>query len=176
MAHEKTLVKFKGAAMYAQVHPGQERGPHPDAIADAKAKGLDITKDRHYEILVECSEDLFKRLKANKIPAATTLKEFEGDDKKYIKLKSTKIRGDYVFEDVLVTNADGEIIEDLIGNGSVVEAVAELAPIKGRSGNALRLKSVKVLSLVEYVPPVVNAVYLNDDTSTTTKATKKDIF
>lgn len=37
-----------------------------------------------------------------------------------------------------------------IGNGSEVVVIAELAPIKGRKGCALRLKLVQVLNLVPY--------------------------
>ncbi len=140
---DNQLVTLKGLCKYAKLYPGQECSPHPDAVTEA------TKNDKHYEVLVECSEELFKKLKKAGIPAGTTLKEFEGEETTYIKLKSTQKRGDWVFPAPVVADANGNPFEQLIGNGSRVVAIAELAPIKGRSGKVLRLKKVQV---VEHVP------------------------
>lgn len=141
---DNQIVQFKGECKYSKLYPGQECSPHPDAVTEVNKN------DRHYEILVECSEELFKKLKKAGIPAGTTLKEFEGEDKTYIKLKSTQKRGEWTFPAPVVADADGNPFEELIGNGSKVTAIAELAPIKGRSGKVLRLKKVQVTEHVPY--------------------------
>jgi hypothetical protein len=148
MSESNPIVKFKGLCKYAQVYPGQERAPHPDSILPDKSNA----EDKHFEILVECSEELFKKLKKAGIPAGTTLKEFEDEKEKYIKLKSTQKRREWTFEPPTVTNESDEPFTDLIGNGSTIEAYAELAPIKGRSGKVLRLKKIKVLEHITYEP------------------------
>jgi hypothetical protein len=56
----------------------------------------------------------------------------------------------------LVINEDGNEMDDLIGNGSVVQVKIDTykvanGPMKGKSGH--RLEAVKVLELVSYEPP-----------------------
>lgn len=148
MTVETSVVVFKGLCKYAQVYPGQERAPHPDSIKEDQSN----KDDRHFELLVECSEDLFKKLKKAGIPSGTTLKEFEGEDIKYIKLKSTQKRGEWVFSPPIVTDESGKPFTDLIGNGSKIIATTELAPIKNRSGKVLRLKKVTILEHIPYEP------------------------
>ncbi len=144
MSTETQLVTFKGQCKYSKLYAGQECSPHPDAITEANKN------DKHFEILVECSEELFKKLKKAGIPAGTTLKEFEGEDITYIKLKSTYKRGEWTFPLPTVVDASGDAFEELIGNGSRVVATVELAPIKGRSGKVLRLKKVQVTDHIPY--------------------------
>ena len=171
MSREVQMVKFKGLCKYAKLYPGQEQSPHPEAVKEAAKKGYDNSGDRHYSVSVECSEELFKKLKKAGIPPATTLKEYEPGDKGYVNgdenrgyitLRASKVRGEWVFEDPEVTK-DGEAFDQAIGNGSVVEAEAELAPIKGRSGKALRLKKVTVLEHVPYEVQEKEVTYLNDE-------------
>lgn len=55
-----------------------------------------------------------------------------------------------------VKDADGEVINDLIGNGSTVEVLINVytvgaGPMKGKKGH--RLEAVKVLNLIKYEPP-----------------------
>lgn len=138
-------VKFKGKCAWAKVQPGQEVAP------------FKITKynkdDRHYEILVECSKDKFNKLLKAGIDDRTKLKTSEelkvDGDSTYIKLRATKVRDDMVFEDPKVVNEDGLPIANQIGNGSDIEAIAQLAETKD-GGKVLRLKEIKVINLVDY--------------------------
>src|SRR5260221_215389 len=177
-------VKFKGKCMYAQVYPGQERAPHPDQIKEKP----ETADDRTYEISVECSEDLYKKLRKAGISAMQTLKEY--DDQPgvtYIKVKGThtkrwtdKESGEsklYRFSDPEVTDSDDNLLttNNLIGNGSTVEVLADLVGFKGRPVKALRLKSVKVLEHVHYErPEVTGEVVLEESTLTDTKYKKKE--
>lgn len=150
---QKVHVTFKGKCKWAQVYPGQERAPF---------ETTEQTKnDRNYEITVECSRELFDRLKKAGIPRLTELREDEETGLTYIKLKASKVKGDLVFRDPVVIDKDGLVITDKIGNGSDVEVIAELAPIKGRNGKALRLKQVKVVNLVPYEDKEVEVIDFN---------------
>lgn len=162
---EKQHVRFTGELRYAQVYPGQERGPHPDSLT------TENKNDKHYELLVECSTDLFTKLKKAGIPAGTTLKSFDDTDKQFIKLKASKTKGDIVFSDPIVTDATGNTLTDLIGNGSTGIVTAELAPIKGRSGKVLRLKTVQVTSLVKYEKAETTLNVVLEDTASSTTGT-----
>lgn len=151
---EKQLVKFEGECLYAQVYPGQERAPHPDAIKEKP----ETADDRHYSIQVECSDDLYKKLRKAGISPMQELKEIDG--KGYLRIKGThtksyidKKSGERVttrFEDPIVTDIKGNPFTSLIGNGSKVQVVAELASFPGKTLKALRLQSVKVLEHVTY--------------------------
>ena len=148
---KKRLVKFIGKCLYAQVYPGQERAAHPEAIK----KDPHIAEDKHYQITVECSKSLYEKLLYAGISRMTILKEFEGDT--YLTIKGSKQRKDkntnqmYIFPDPIVLDIDDLPMapDILIGNGSYVEVIAELADVN--HFKALRLHKVKVLNLIPYV-------------------------
>ena len=156
MSDKKQLVEFKGECLYAQVYPGQERAPHPDAVGEKP----EIADDRTYSIQVECSEELYKKLRKAGISPMQELKDIDG--KNYIRIKGThtkvwvdKKTGEVNktrFTDPVVTDANGDklTIDTLIGNGSTVKVVAELVGFPGKSLKALRLKEVCVLELIPY--------------------------
>lgn len=151
---EKQLVKFEGASLYAQVYPGQERAPHPDAVKEKP----DTVNDRTYSIQVECSEELYKKLRKAGISPMQELKEIDG--KNYIRIKGThtktyadKKTGELItsrFSDPEVVDGDDNEFTALIGNGSKVQVVAELVGFPGKTLKALRLQKVKVLEHVPY--------------------------
>ena len=156
---DKRLVIFEGACLYAQVYAGQERAPHPDAVSKDPA----TANDRHYSIQVECSEDLYKKLRKAGISPMQELKEVEG--KNYIRIKGTHTKT-YVekttgspkttrFNDPEVVDVDGNKLDinTLIGNGSKVRVTAELASFTGKTLKVLRLNKVEVLELVPYIKP-----------------------
>jgi len=161
---EKQLVKFEGASLYAQVYPGQERAPHPDAVKEKP----DTANDRTYSIQVECSEELYKKLRKAGISPMQELKEIDG--KNYIRIKGThtktyadKKTGELItsrFSDPEVVDADDNEFTALIGNGSKVQVIAELVGFPGKTLKALRLQKVKVLEHVPYEKPE------SDDTTT----------
>lgn len=178
---KKRLVKFVGKCMYAQVYPGQERAPHPDAVK----KDPHTANDRHYAITVECSEELYKKLIAAGVSRMVLLKEVE--DSKYITIKGSKNRTDkatgevYNFSDPIIVDVDEQPmdISTLIGNGSQVEVIAELADVN--HFKALRLQKVKVLNLVEYHKNVVEGEIeleeiVNKVDNNSTKVDKNESF
>lgn len=151
MASEKVV--FEGIALYANVPPRPAK------------KGYE-TEDTSYSILVECTKERLKELKAKGAPALTQVKTYpedfvskdgkapadlpEANGKSFIRVKATKTKGELVFKDIPVVDEYGDILDSNIGNGSKVVVVASLDPIKGRPGKALRLKGVQVVDLVEY--------------------------
>ncbi len=165
---DKKLVEFEGVCLYAYVHPGQERGPHPDALAKKTAH----ESDRSYSITVECSATLHKKLLKLGISPMQTLKDRdvfkEKDlgvvgDKTFITIRGTntktyvdKTTGELIktrFADPKVVDANTGLSLDsgtLIGDGSQVKVTAELAST-GASRKVLRLTKVEVQKLVPYV-------------------------
>lgn len=146
------VVIFTGKCRYAQIYPGQERGPHPDKIKqDPSTAG-----NRSFMIDVECSQDLFDSLIKAGMSTLKSLKEVEGVT--YIRVEGTerrlnKVTGEMmIFQPpIVIDGATNEPLDinTLIGNGSIVAVTAELADTK--PVRALRLKRVTVLKLVPYV-------------------------
>ncbi len=139
MINEK--MTFKGKIRWASVPPNAARPPF-----EIDANEPDNCS---YSIEIECSKALFDELLKKGIPRLTSLKTDE-DGTTYIRLKSSKIKGKYNFPDPTVIDAAGTKLESKIGNGSEGIVIAELAPIKGRKGSALRLKSVMVTKLIAF--------------------------
>lgn len=144
------LVTIKGKCNWAMVHPGQERAPHPDAVA----KGADPS-DRSYAITVECSQSQFRELQKKGLNPMHQLKfkeEADGTETTWLTIKATKkkttAKGSWVFEDPKVVDAGGNKITKEIGNGSDVIVTASLEDAGTKK--ALRLKAVQVVNLVEY--------------------------
>jgi hypothetical protein len=134
-------VTFKGKVRWASVPPNPARKPYE----------IDSSEPDNcsYSIEVECSKEQFKDLQKKGIPRLTSLREDE-DGTTYIRLKSSKIKGKYTFPDPTVIDVNGEKLEKKIANGSEAIVKAELAPIKGRKGVALRLRAVMVTKLIEF--------------------------
>lgn len=173
---DKELVVFKGLSMSARVYPGQEIAPHPDKIKQGKAN----PDDRAHSITVECSQDLYNKLKKMKLSAMIALKEFEDQPgKTYIKIPRTKLKywtdpktnesKTIDFGNPEVTDANGVslTIDTLIGNGSTVEVQAYLLSYPNSPSRGLSLKSVKVLNLVPYIKPEVHEEVVLEETSST---------
>jgi hypothetical protein len=139
---EKVPVKFKGELKYANVPPRPARKPQ-----EVDPKEPDNTS---YSVLVECTKEKFKELQKAGIPALTKLHEDEETGKTFIRVKGTKVKGDLVFKDPDVVDKYKRPITESIGNGSQGIVIAELSPIKGRKGKALRLVGVQVLDLIPY--------------------------
>lgn len=135
-------VKFKGSVRWASVPPNSPRKPFE----------IDPTQPENtsYSIEVECDEVVFKDLLKKGIPRTTELRTDEETGKSYIRLKSNKVKGDYVFADPIVKNSAGETLTQKIGNGSEAIVIADLVPLKTRKGSVLRLKAVQVLKLIPY--------------------------
>ena len=139
MSNEK--VTFKGKIRWASVPPNAARKPF-----EIDANEPDNTS---YSIEVECSKAQFDDLLKKGIPRLTTLREGE-DGTTYIRLKSSKVKGKYTFPDPKVVDATGADLGQKIGNGSEGLVTAEVTPIKGRKGVALRLRTVMVTNLVSF--------------------------
>ena len=135
-------VTFKGKVRWASVPPNPARKPfeidtnEPDNCA--------------YSIEVECSKEQFEELKKKGIPRLTELKTDEEDGKTYIRLRSSKIKGQYTFPDPTVVDINGQKLEKKIANGSEALVKAELGTLKGRKGVVLRLRTVMVTKLIEF--------------------------
>lgn len=134
-------VTFNGKVRWASVPPNAPRKPfeiNPDSPEDSS-----------YSIEVECSKTQFEELKAKGIPRLTELRT-DDNGETYIRLRATKIRGKYTFPDPAVVDSNGNPLGKKIANGSEALVKAEIAPIKGRKGVALRLKAVMVTKLIEF--------------------------
>jgi len=144
---DKQTVKLKGKCEYANVLPGQERTPHPEAIK----KGAASANDRHYQITVECSEQDFRAIKKAGLNGMHNLK-YKDDDTTFITIKGTqyKEKGNMTFPAPSVTDEEGNAFTQNIGNGSVVIVEASLE--KAGDTKALRLKGVQVLEHIPYEP------------------------
>lgn len=140
--NKKVAVKFKGELRYANLppRPAQKKyEPKPEEVNDTS-----------YSVLVECPKEKFKELQKAGIPALTKLVEDEETGKTFLRIRATKQKGDMVFKDPDVVNKYDQPITESIGNGSTGIVIAELSPIKGRKGKALRLVGVQVLNLIPY--------------------------
>lgn len=134
-------VTFKGKIRWASVPPNEARKPFEVSESEPD--------NTSYSIEVECSRAQFDELMKKGIPRLTSLRDSE-DGTTYIRLKSSKIKGKYTFPDPVVVDVKGNKLESKIANGSEGVVIAELAPIKGRKGCALRLKSVMVTNLITF--------------------------
>jgi len=139
MNNEK--ITFKGKVRWASVLPGQARKPFE----------IDTNEPDNcsYSIEVECSKAQFDDLKKKGIPRLTELREDENGTT-YIRLRSSKIKGKYTFPDPAVVDSNGAPITNKIANGSEGLVTAELAPIKGRKGTVLRLRTVLITNLISF--------------------------
>ena len=139
---KKVPVKFKGELRYANLPPRPAQKPFE----------VDPTQPNNssYSVLVECDKAKFKELQKAGIPALTKLVEDEETGKTFIRIRATKIKGDMEFKDPDVQDKYGKPVTVSIGNGSEGIVIAELAPIKGRKGKALRLIGVQVTNLIPY--------------------------
>jgi hypothetical protein len=147
----------------------------------------DHANDSSYSIMIECDAATFRELKAKKIPPGTILHDdIDKDgvllsDKTYLRVRSSKVKGEYTFPDPIVKNADGTNVTQNIGNGSKVQVAIEIAPNKAKGGSVLRLKGVKVLELVEWIDTnsgsadTMDALGLVEPAPTSTAAAE-DIF
>ena len=138
----KVPVTFKGLCRWANVPPQKAKAPYQLNPEEPNNCG--------YSIEVECSDEQFAALKKAGIPKLTEHREDEKTGLKYIRVKSSKVKGEFEFDDPVVVDKYKRPLTENIGNGSEVIVVAELAPIKGRKGSALRLKLVQVLNLIPY--------------------------
>ncbi len=139
---KKVAVKFKGELKYANLPPRpaqKKHEPKPEEINDTS-----------YSVLVECPKEKFKELQKAGIPKLTELKVDEETGKTFIRIRATKRKGDLIFDDPQVIDKYKQPVTESIGNGSTGIVIAELSPIKGRTGKALRLIGVQVLDLVPY--------------------------
>jgi len=134
-------VTLKGKIRWANVPPNAPKKPFE--IDPARPD------DTSYSIEIECPKAQFDELLGKGIPRLTTLRTDE-DGTTYIRIKASKIRGEYTFPDPTVVDSAGTKLEHKIANGSEGIVIAELAPIKGRKGCALRLKSVMVTKLIKF--------------------------
>lgn len=139
---KKVAVKFKGELRYANVPPRPAQKPYE----------IDPTQPNNtsYSVQVECDKAKFKELQKAGIPALTKLVEDEETGKTFIRLRATKVKGDMEFKDPDVFDKHGKPVTQSIGNGSEGIVIAELSPIKGRKGKALRLVGVQVTNLIPY--------------------------
>lgn len=138
----KVPVKFKGLLRWANIPPQKAKKPYQIDPEEPDNCG--------YSIEVECSDEQFKSLQKAGIPKLTEHREDEKTGVKYIRVKASKIKGDNEFGDPAVIDKYGKPLTQQVGNGSEGVVIAELTPIKGRKGSALRLKLVQVTNLVEY--------------------------
>lgn len=154
-------VKFRGLCMYAKVLPKQAQPPHEEALKDPTRAHPD---DRTYSIGVECTRELFEKLEDKGIPQTSKLKRYDDQPGRYyINVRGTKVKvwtnketGEpkhLTFDDPVLQDKDGNAWDNSkeIGNGSLVEVVANMEPNRGvKGGIVLRLHSVKVLDHVVY--------------------------
>lgn len=160
MTDEKKEIILEGIALYANLPP-----------RDAQ-KGFE-SEDTSYSVLIECTQDKYKKLKAAGMPALTQLRDWPEDfrnkktgelpaevkaaeGKTFLRLKATKTHTTKTgevkeFADIKVVDEYGDTITDSIANGSILRARAVLEPAaKGSTHMALRLKQIVVLDLIVY--------------------------
>lgn len=135
------MIQFKGKCQWASIPPNKPKKPYEI--------NPQSPEDCFYSIEVECSKERFDDLMKKGLPRLSTLKEDEQGNT-YLRLKATKIKGEYEFKDIPVVDKYGRAVTEKLANGSEVIAMAELAPIKGRKGVVLRLKGVQVLNLIPF--------------------------
>lgn len=167
---EKQLVRLEGKCEWAQVYPGQERAPHPEAIKKGASPN-----DRSYAITVEITEEINRKLRKAGLNAMHQPK-YKEDDTVWLTIKGTKhkettSKGPITFEDPAVVDANGNPFKELIGNDSVVIVEATLE--QAGQAKALRLKKVTVLEHVVYVKPEEDEVTtLIDNSDSETKVSQ----
>ena len=159
MSDDKKEVILEGIAIYANLPPRPAQ------------KGFE-TEDTSHSVLIECTQEKYKKLKQAGMPALTQLKDWPSDFKKkdgtlpaeckaaegksFLRLKATKTKtakdGSLKeFADITVVDEYGDTIEQSIANGSTLRVRAVLeAAAKGSTHKALRLKQVVVLDLIPY--------------------------
>jgi hypothetical protein len=136
------IVTFEGLCRWASIPPNEARKPfeidtnEPDNCA--------------YSIEVECPKAQFDALMAKGLPRLTALKTDAETGKTYIRVKATKKKGKWEFPDPAVVDMNGQKVVDKVANGSSVIVKAELAPIKGRSGVAMRMLGVQITNLIPF--------------------------
>lgn len=152
-------LKFKGTAAWCRLYDGQEDDfngvkswkmnfyPDIDTIALMKAAGIQLKlKDDDGE-----KSGVSGKYFVLKRPLE---KEFSGEIQKFLPAEISDKDGTImkykVNDDALGFEEVGERIH--IGNGSTVEVTLEVYPTK-RYGNGTRLKSLKILDLIEWIPP-----------------------
>lgn len=152
MTAKNEIIVLTGKCKWANVPPRPAQKVKPEDVtnpADAN--------NSSYSIMIECDAAQFKAFKAKKIPPGTVLHDdtnADGDvlsDTTYLRVRSSKIKGQYDFPDPVVKDAQGNDLKDNIGNGSIVKVAIEVAPNRGKGGNVLRLRGVQVLELVSWV-------------------------
>jgi hypothetical protein len=139
MSNETIILE--GKVRWASVPPNPPRKPY-----EIDNNNPD---DCSYSIEVECSKAKFEELKKLGIPRLTELKE-DDDGTTYIRVRASKIKGQYTFPDPAVIDITGAPLNKKIGNGSEAKVKIELATLKGRKGVVLRLKAVMVTKLIEF--------------------------
>ena len=152
------LIAIKGKCMWAMVQ-------EPNKTFDARQSG---GPDKNYEISVECDDELFAKLQKAGIHSGTKLRTFEGVDGKYLKLKKSAVKttrkGEVIeFPPLEVLDINQKPLTCKVGNGSTVNCIVEL--VKGKFCTILRLRSVQVVDLVEYVDHKENYAHLLEGSS-----------
>lgn len=134
-----------GACMYAML----------DRPRPSKKDGQVDPNSVEYSIKVECPEETLDELYKLGVSRMTTLKEFDGDPRKYLNVKN-KIGKDYVdkIPKPRVFDVDKQPIDCLIGNGSNVTVevlIRKYVNKKGLSVITAVLGDVRVNELIPYV-------------------------
>ena len=147
-------VAIKGKCMWAHVQ-------EPQLTWSAKEEGL---PDSDYCIMVDCDKALFAKLKKAGIHSSIDLKEYEGIDGQYLKLKKSGVKttrkGDVIeFPPLQVIDKNQKPLKQKVGNGSLVNCIVEL--VKTKLCTTMRLKCVQVLDLVEYLEKDPDSDYLD---------------
>lgn len=139
-------LKFKGLVAWARIWEGQED---------------DYNGDKHWKLSFYPTKEVAEDIKNAGIQAR--MKDDDGEKSgvagKYFvfkrKLEESFGGGEpQKMEPVKVRDKNGKLIEERIsiGNGSTVEVTLEVYPTK-RFGKGTRLNEVRILDLIEYVPP-----------------------
>lgn len=148
MSKDIQPIKFKGELRWASIPPAEPRPP----IKPRKGE----EDDRTYSVMVECTEEMYKKLIKAGIDSKWKLRDDEDkegkilSDKKFVNIRASKIKGEYVFDDPWVIDHKKKPVTDLVGNGSVGIVIADL--VRDSTGAVLRLKGVQVLDLIPYEP------------------------
>lgn len=150
------IVTFEGLCRWASVPPNAARKPF-----EIDPKEPDNCS---YTIEIECPQAQFDALMKKGLPRLTELKTDEETGVTYIRVKATKKKGKWDFPDPGVVDTSGNKIQDKIANGSSAIVKAELAPIKGRAGVAMRMLGIQVTNLIPYGNNVDNLFTYSEET------------
>lgn len=130
------VLYFHGKVKWAQLG----LGPTPEDNADKEYKS--------WKLNLYLSDDSWKDFEKSGLQ----LKRKTDDDGAYVTFRrpfSKVIKDDLTkFEAPKVTNAEGEIFKDYIGNGS--DAIIKVVVFDTKKGIGHRLEEVKVIELVDY--------------------------